>query len=136
MQMGRKSLSLEERKYRQRANLYLYCGWSWTFNLHLSNKNSGSLVAKEIRVSPTILSPLPHGPLLYACLLLRGSTHTLLVDLGAEACFISEEVAQQMDLEMVFLPLLVPAWAHAWTLPWEYYTPVPARLHAAAWKPS
>lgn len=82
-----------------------------TSHILLSSKIQGSPLLREIRVSQTTLSPLPNRQLLHACLLLPGDTQTLamLGDPGADPCFNSQEVAQQLDVEQFPLSLPVPA---------------------------
>lgn len=70
-----------------------------------------SPVVGEIRVSPISLPPQNHCALLRACLLLPEGAHELvtLIDLGADACIISGEAAQQLGLGRESLSCPVPA---------------------------
>lgn len=107
-----------------------------TSDILLSSKIQCSPLLREIRVSQTTLSSLPNRQLLHACLLLPGDSQTLamLGDSGADPCFNSQEVAQQLDVERFPLVTTGTSPGTLWTLSWDHCLGDPASCHLTCHK--
>lgn len=102
IQLSNTALTTEE--WMQVQPLYVLW-WKGALRVDLSDKRADSPVGQELRVSQTSSPPKPLRPLLRVCLLLPRGPHELtLIDLGADACLISRELAQQLGLGREPLP--------------------------------
>ena len=111
MQVGRTSLTPEERSRRRQGNLCLYCGQAG--HVPLPGKRPDSPVEGGLLVSHTSNLSSHSHPLCQARLLLSEGSHTLAVfiDSGSDINIIDEELARQLNIQQVPLPHPSPAYA-------------------------
>jgi len=110
MEVGRTSLTREERERRRRGGLCLYCGQVGHFVSRCPVKGRGSPVAGELLVSRTTRLSPNQRPLFHAQLLLANGPQTLatFIDSDADDSFIDEDLVRQLGIQQVPLPCPVP----------------------------
>ena len=106
MQVGRASLTPEERRRRREGNLCLYCGQAGHFISGGSVKGAGSPGRKEFLVSHTSSSSSSPRSLCQVRLLLPEGSQTLatLIDSGSDANIMDSNLAQQLGVGQIPLP--------------------------------
>ncbi|TWW68257.1 hypothetical protein D4764_19G0000550 [Takifugu flavidus] len=161
MQVGRTSLTPEERERRRQGNLCPmfplifhvseqthklpehtedHCEqhqMGRTLRLSLPSKREGSAVNGGVLLSRTQDSAPCPWPLFHVRLLLAGGSHTLatFIDSGVDVSLIDEELAVQLGIDQVPLPHSVPASALD-APPGDRYSPDHAYPHASVRQPS
>ena len=111
MQIGQASLTPQERERRRRGNLCLYCGQPGHFLSRCPAKGSGSPVTEEVQVSHISKPSSVSRSLCQVRLLLPQGSQTLatLIDSGSDANIINNDLARQLGVSRIRLPVPVPA---------------------------
>ena len=109
MQIGRASLTPQERERRRRGNLCLYCGQPGHFLSRCPEKGSGSPVTEEVLVSHISRPSSVSRSLCQVRLLLPQGSQTLatLIDSGSDAKIIDNNLARQLGVSRIRLPVPV-----------------------------